>query len=47
MPPAIIDAILDINPVAECVVRGTDIDTCVLEWYNDLYILKRSKMLWN
>ena len=42
MPPAIIDAILDINPVAECVVRGTDIDTCVLEWYNDTPEISRA-----
>jgi len=28
----IIDAILKINPNAEVVVRGTDIDTCKLEW---------------
>ena len=42
MPPAIIDAITNINPVAECVVRGTDIDTCVLEWYNDTAEISRA-----
>ncbi len=42
MTIAIIDAILDINPVAECVVRGTDIDTCVLEWYNDTPEISRA-----
>lgn len=29
----IIDAILKINPNAKVVVRGTDINTCILEWY--------------
>ena len=28
----IIDAILKINPNAKVVVRGTDIDTCEIEW---------------
>ena len=30
----IIDAILKINPNAEVVVRGDDIDTCEIEWHN-------------
>jgi hypothetical protein len=31
----ITQAILSINPSAEVVVRGTDIDTCTIEWYNN------------
>ena len=30
----IIEAILKINSNAEVTVRGTDIDTCELEWHN-------------
>ena len=30
----ITEAILAINPKAEVVVRGTDIDTCEIEWLN-------------
>ena len=30
----IIDAILKINPNAVVTVRGTDINTCELEWHN-------------
>ena len=30
----ILDAILTINPIAQVVIRGTDINTCVLEWYD-------------
>ena len=30
----IIKAILKINPNAEVVVRGSDINTCELEWHN-------------
>ena len=30
----IIEAILKINPNAEVVVRGSDINTCELEWHN-------------
>ena len=30
----IIDAILKINPNAQVVVRGEDIDTCEIEWHN-------------
>jgi hypothetical protein len=31
----ITQAILSINPSAEVVVRGTDIDTCTIEWLNN------------
>ena len=31
----ITQAILSINPSAEVVVRGTDIDTCTIEWFNN------------
>ena len=31
----IIQAILSINPSAEVDVRGTDIDTCTIEWFNN------------
>ena len=30
----IIEAILKINPNAEVTVRGTDINTCKIEWHN-------------
>tara|TARA_B100000963_G_scaffold70369_1_gene58661 strand:- start:234 stop:494 length:261 start_codon:yes stop_codon:yes gene_type:complete len=30
----IIEAIKKINPNAEVVIRGGDIDTCIIEWYN-------------
>jgi len=30
----IIQAILKINPNAQVVTRGSDIDTCKIEWYN-------------
>ena len=30
----IIEAIKKINPNAEVVIRGNDIDTCIIEWYN-------------
>ena len=30
----IIDAILKINPNAKVVVRGTDINTCEIEWHD-------------
>ena len=30
----IIEAILKINPNAEVVVRGNDINTCTIEWHN-------------
>ena len=30
----ILDAILKINPNAEVVVRGSDINTCEIEWHN-------------
>ena len=31
----ITEAILAINPTAKVVVRGTDIDTCEIEWHNE------------
>ena len=31
----VVQAILSINPSAEVVVRGTDIDTCTIEWFNN------------
>ena len=31
----IIDAILKINPNAQVVVRGSDINTCEIEWHNE------------
>jgi hypothetical protein len=31
----IIEAILKINPNAEVVVRGNDINTCEIEWHNE------------
>jgi len=31
----ITQAILSINPSAEVVVRGADIDTCTIEWFNN------------
>ena len=31
----IIEAILKINPNAKVIVRGTDIDTCNIEWLED------------
>ena len=30
----IIDAIRKINPNAQVVIRGSDINTCEIEWYN-------------
>ena len=30
----IIDLILKINPTAQVAVKGTDIDTCEIEWHN-------------
>ena len=42
MTIAIIDAITNINPVAECAVRGRDIDTCEIEWCNDTPAISRA-----
>ena len=33
MMPIIADAILKINPSAQVVVRGHDLDTCTIEWF--------------
>ena len=30
----ILEAILKINPTAQVVVRGNDINTCEIEWHN-------------
>ena len=38
----IIKAILKINPNAEVVVRGSDIDTCELEWQQGTTVISRS-----
>jgi len=38
----IVEAILKINPNAEVVVRGTDIDTCKIEWYNETTPISKS-----
>ena len=31
----IADAICSINPTAQIIVRGDDLDTCTIEWHND------------
>ena len=31
----IADAICSLNPTAQIVVRGDDLDTCTIEWHND------------
>jgi hypothetical protein len=31
----IADAICSLNPTAQIVVRGNDLDTCTIEWHND------------
>jgi len=33
MMPIIADAILKINPSAQVVVKGKDLDTCTIEWF--------------
>ena len=33
MMPTIADAILKINPSAQVVVRGENLDTCTIEWF--------------
>ena len=40
----IIDAILKINPNAKVVVRGTDINTCILEWYEGTTPISKSEI---
>jgi len=34
MKNKIIESILKLNPTAQVVVRGTDINTCEIEWHN-------------
>jgi len=31
----IADAICSLNPTAQIIVRGDDLDTCTIEWHND------------
>ena len=37
-------AILKINPKAEVVVRGTDINTCEIEWHNGTSPISKSEI---
>ena len=41
----IIEAILKINPKAEVVVRGTDINTCEIEWHNGTTPIPKDQIL--
>jgi hypothetical protein len=41
----IIEAILKINPKAEVVVRGTDINTCEIEWHNGTTPISKEQIL--
>ena len=41
----IIEAILKINPKAEVVVRGTDINTCEIEWFNGTPPISKEQIL--
>ena len=38
----IIDSILSINPNAKVVVRGSDLDTCTIEWYEETPEISRA-----
>jgi hypothetical protein len=40
----IIEAILKINPNAEVVVRGNDINTCEIEWLNGTTPISKSEI---
>ena len=40
----IIEAILKINPKAEVVVRGNDINTCEIEWLNGTAQISKSEI---
>ena len=40
----IIESILKINPNAEVVVRGDDINTCEIEWLNGTTPISKSKI---
>ena len=41
----IIKAILKINPTAQVVVRGTDINTCEIEWHNGTPPIPKEQIL--
>ena len=41
----IIKAIQKINPNAQVVVRGTDINTCEIEWHNDTPPIPKEQIL--
>ena len=41
----IIDAIKKINPKAQVVVRGTDINTCEIEWHNGTPPIPKEQIL--
>jgi hypothetical protein len=41
----IIEAILKINPTAQVVVRGTDINTCEIEWHNGTTPISKEQIL--
>ena len=41
----IIEAIKKINPQARVVVRGTDIDTCEIEWHNNTPPIPKEQIL--
>jgi hypothetical protein len=41
----IINAILKINPTAQVVVRGTDINTCEIEWHNGTPPIPKEQIL--
>jgi hypothetical protein len=41
----IINSILKINPQAEVTVRGTDINTCEIEWHNGTPPISKEQIL--
>ena len=41
----IIDLILKINPTAQVAVRGTDINTCEIEWHNGTPPIPKEQIL--
>ena len=41
----IIEAILKINPTAQVTVRGTDINTCEIEWHNGTPPIPKEQIL--
>jgi hypothetical protein len=41
----IIDLILKINPTAQVAVKGTDIDTCEIEWHNGTPPIPKEQIL--